>query len=250
MRKKVILITGALGEIGQALIEALTKDITARLLTLDIRDADTSHPAVTHFKGDILDSGLLARIVSESRVRTGLVQVFNVGSTGAVGTIDRREFDHWGRLPDIDDADAFARWSQGARAFGRKLWDVLGERRNPAIVFEHSGEDTLPTSLFVCDNAGMVVICGGTSGYNADLDLRLLWMRQKRLQGSHYANRQQCAALNRLVAQGRIDPCLSEVFPFAAVGAAHQLMYENRHPPGNMAVLVNAPRPGLRELPA
>ena len=68
MRKKVILITGALGEIGQALIEALTKDITARLLTLDIRDAETTHPAVTHFKGDILDSGLLARIVSEYEI--------------------------------------------------------------------------------------------------------------------------------------------------------------------------------------
>jgi len=166
---------------------------------------------------------------------------------GAVGVVDRRDFDHWGRLPDIDDAAAFDRWSLGARAFGRRIWDALGERRNPAIVFEHSGEDTLPTSLFVCDNAGMVVICGGTSGYNADVDLRLLWMRQKRLQGSHYANRQQCAALTQLVAQGRIDPCLSTTYPFAETGHAHQLMYENRHPPGNMAVLVNAPRPGLRE---
>ncbi len=169
---------------------------------------------------------------------------------GAVGAIDRRDFDHWGRLPDIDDANAMARWTLGARDFGRRLWDVLGERRNPAIVFEHAGEDTLPTSLYVCDNAGMVVICGGTSGYNADVDLRLLWMRQKRLQGSHYANRQQCLAITRLVAQGRIDPCLSTALSFAETGLAHQLMYENRHPPGNMAVLVNAPRAGLTELPA
>jgi crotonyl-CoA carboxylase/reductase len=168
---------------------------------------------------------------------------------GAVGVIDRRDFDHWGRLPDIDDAQAFDRWSLGARAFGRRIWDALGERRNPAIVFEHSGEDTLPTSIYVCDNAGMVVVCGGTSGYNADVDLRLLRMRQKRLQGSHYANRQQCAALNRLVAQGRIDPCLSAVFAFAETGRAHQLMYENRHPAGKMAVLVNAPRRGMRDLP-
>jgi crotonyl-CoA carboxylase/reductase len=27
---------------------------------------------------------------------------------------------------------------------------------------------------------------------------------------------------------------------------AHELMRTNRHKPGNMAVLVNAPRPGLR----
>src|ERR1043166_3126917 len=30
----------------------------------------------------------VARILSESRVRTGLVQIFNIGSTGAIGTIE------------------------------------------------------------------------------------------------------------------------------------------------------------------
>jgi crotonyl-CoA carboxylase/reductase len=169
---------------------------------------------------------------------------------GALGSIDRREFDHWGRLPDIGDTSAMETWTESARGFGRRIWDILGERRNPAIVLEHSGEDTIPTSIYVCDTAGMVVVCGGTSGYNADLDLRQLWMRQKRLQGSHFANRQQCLAFTRLVSQGRIDPCLSRTFEFADTGLAHQLMYENRHAPGNMAVLVNAARRGLREAPS
>ncbi len=123
------------------------------------------------------------------------------------------------------------------------------ERLNPKIVFEHSGEATIPTSMYLCDTAGMVVICGGTTGYNADVDLRLLWMRQKRLQGSHFVNPQQCAALNNLIIDGRIDPCLSLVAPFADIGKVHQLMHENAHPPGNMAVLVNSPEPGLKELP-
>jgi secondary thiamine-phosphate synthase enzyme len=30
----------------------------------------------------------IARVVSESKVRTGLVHIFNVGSTGAIGTIE------------------------------------------------------------------------------------------------------------------------------------------------------------------
>ena len=60
----------------------------------------------------------------------------------------------------------------------------------------------------------MVVICAGTSGYNADVDLRYLWMRQKRLQGSHFANDEQAYAFNQLVVDGKIDPCLSRVFPF------------------------------------
>jgi crotonyl-CoA carboxylase/reductase len=89
----------------------------------------------------------------------------------------------------------------------------------------------------------MVVICAGTSGYSAaDVDLRYLWMRQKRLQGSHFANTRQCAELNDMVAAGEVAPVLSRVFPFEGVGDAHQLMHENRHPAGNMAVLVNAAR--------
>jgi len=168
---------------------------------------------------------------------------------GAKGVINRKDFDHWGRLPDIDDAEAFGAWSKGARAFGQKFWDELGERRSPKIVFEHPGEATVPTSIFMCDNAGMVVICAGTSGYNADVDLRYLWMRQKRFQGSHFANVEQCAEFNDLVAAGRIDPLLSTVFPLTGVGESHQLMYENQHPPGNMAILVGAPEAGLTEVP-
>jgi crotonyl-CoA carboxylase/reductase len=169
---------------------------------------------------------------------------------GAKGVINRKEFEHWGRLPDVDDAEAFGTWMQGARAFGAKFWEVLGERKSPKLVFEHPGEATIPTSIFMVDNGGMVVICAGTSGYNADVDLRYLWMRQKRLQGSHFANVEQCAAFNQLVADGRVDPALSQVFSFDQVGESHQLMYENRHAPGNMAILVNAPREGLTDVPA
>ena len=168
---------------------------------------------------------------------------------GAHGVIDRREFHHWGRLPDLDDPASTAEWTRGARAFGERFWEVLGERRNPKIVFDHPGEQTIPTSTYIVDRAGMVVICAGTSGYNADVDLRHLWMRQKRLQGSHFANAEQCAALNRLVADGRISPCLSQVFGFDEVAESHQAMFENRHPPGNMAILVNATRPGMTEAP-
>jgi crotonyl-CoA carboxylase/reductase len=169
---------------------------------------------------------------------------------GAHGVINRNEFTHWGRLPSFDDTAAYARWLDGARAFGKKFWEVLGEKRQPRIVFEHSGQATLPTSVFLCDNAGMVVICGGTSGYNGDIDLRFLWMRSKRLQGSHFASVAQCAHVTRLIADGRLDPCLSLCAPLPEIGALHQLIADNRHPPGNLAVLVNAPGKGLRTLPS
>jgi len=162
---------------------------------------------------------------------------------GAVGVIDRTRFGHWGPMPDTAGG-AYGDWVKGARAFGKAIWDALGDRSNPAIVFEHPGEATLPTSAFVAATGGMIVICAGTTGYNVTLDLRYHWMRQKRFQGSHLMNDEQAAAANRLVAEGKISPALSQVFPFEGIPEAHQLMRENRHPAGNMAILVNALQPG------
>ena len=167
---------------------------------------------------------------------------------GAVGVIDRRKFDHWGKLPRWSDDIDYNLWLKGARAFGSAYWAALGEKKNPTIVFEHPGETTLPTSCFVCETGGMVVICAGTTGYNATLDLRYHWMRQKRLQGSHFANDAQSKGVNDLVIAGKVDPCLSRTFKWEETGECHQLMRDNLHPSGNMSILVNAPRPGLKTL--
>ncbi|MGH2722757.1 MAG: crotonyl-CoA carboxylase/reductase [Actinomycetota bacterium] len=168
---------------------------------------------------------------------------------GAVGVINRKDFDHWGMPPHWTDGESYGKWLEGAKAFGKAFWEALGEQRSPRIVFEHPGEDTVPTSIFMADTGGMVVICAGTTGYNAVSDLRYLWMRQKRLQGSHFANDDQAAAFNQLVVDGKVDPALSRTFSFADIGTAHQLMHENAHPEGNMAALVSAPREGLTDLP-
>ena len=109
------------------------------------------------------------------------------------------------------------------------------------MVFEHPGEATFPVSVLVVKKGGMVVICAGTSGYNLTMDARYLWMNQKRVQGSHFANLKQASAANQLMLERRLDPCMSEVFPWAQIPLAHVKMRRNEHKPGNMAVLVSAP---------
>ena len=151
-------------------------------------------------------------------------------------------------MPDTEDGKAYGEWAKGARAFGKAIWDVLGERISPRIVFEHPGEATLPTSGFVCATGGMIVICAGTTGYNVTLDLRYHWMRQKRFQGSHLSNDEQAAAVTKLVDAGEVSPNLSQTYGFDDIPECHQLMLENTHPYGNMGVLVNAPRPGWARL--
>ncbi len=159
---------------------------------------------------------------------------------GAKGCINRKDFDHWGMLPHWKDHVGYNEWLKGVRKFGKAIWDILGEKRGPRVVFEHPGEATIPTSIFVCETGGMVTICAGTSGYNATVDLRYLWMRQKRLQGSHFANDEQSYGFNELVLSGHVNPCLSKAYTYDEIPHVHQLMYENKHPHGNMAVLVGA----------
>ena len=169
-------------------------------------------------------------------------------SLGAKGVINRNDFDCWGQLPPVTDVKAQAEYMKKVRPFGKAIWDITGKGNDVDFVFEHPGEATFPVSCFVVKRGGMVVICAGTTGYNLTLDARFLWMRQKRVQGSHFANLKQASQANRLVIERRIDPCMSEVFSWDDIPRAHTKMWRNEHKPGNMAVLVQSKRPGLRTL--
>ena len=46
----------------------------------------------------------------------------------------------------------------------------------------------------------------------------------------------------------RLDPCMSEVFTWNDLPEAHMKMLRNEHLPGNMSVLVQAPKTGMRTL--
>ncbi len=164
---------------------------------------------------------------------------------GAKGVINRKEFNCWGQMPKVN-SEEYKVWFNEVRKFGKAIWDITGKGNNVDIVFEHPGEATFPVSVFLVKRGGMVVICAGTTGFNLTLDARYLWMHQKRVQGSHFANLKQASAANQLMIERRLDPCMSEVFPWDDIPAAHMKMRRNEHKPGNMAVLVQAPHAGLR----
>ena len=163
---------------------------------------------------------------------------------GAKGVINRKDFACWGQMPKVNSPEYDA-WVKEVRKFGKAIWDITG-KKDVDIVFEHPGEATFPVSCLVAKRGGMVVFCAGTSGFNITFDARYVWMRQKRVQGSHFAHLKQASAANQFVIDRRVDPCMSEVFPWDKIPLAHHKMWKNEHAPGNMAVLVYAPRTGLR----
>jgi len=155
---------------------------------------------------------------------------------GAAAAINRKDyaFERTGTETDEEEAK---RLKESYR-FRKELRTHFGGKE-PNIVFEHVGQATFPTSVLVCSRFGKIVIVGATSGYQLDFDVRHLWMRQKRIIGSHFANAFEATAANQLIIEKKIEPVLSETLPFDDVARAHQKMYENAHT-GKIAILVQA----------
>jgi crotonyl-CoA carboxylase/reductase len=73
-------------------------------------------------------------------------------------------------------------------------------------------------------------------------------MRQKRIQGSHFANLFQASQANDMMINKLIDPLMSECFNWDEIPTAHTKMMNNKHLPGNMAALVQARKIGMKTL--
>jgi crotonyl-CoA carboxylase/reductase len=159
---------------------------------------------------------------------------------GATAYIDRNEYAGMMRKGGETPDEERARFAE-SRRFAKAVKEILGE--SPDIVFEHVGKATFPTSVFTVRPFGKVVICAGTTGYNLDFDVRHLWMRQKQIIGSHFANAYESMKANELIEQGRIRPVLWRTLGFHGVPEAHQLMKDNKHL-GKIAILVGATEEG------
>jgi crotonyl-CoA carboxylase/reductase len=164
-----------------------------------------------------------------------------VEQLGATGWINRNEYAGMMRKGGETPEEEKERFGE-SRRFSKAVKEILGDA--PDIVFEHVGQATFPTSVFTVKPFGKVVICAGTTGYNLDFDVRYLWMRQKQIIGSHFANAYECTKANELIEQGLIRPVLWRTMGFEGVAEAHQLMKENKHL-GKIAILVGAEREGL-----
>ena len=73
-----------------------------------------------------------------------------------------------GRAAGVGQRPSGRTGSAARRRSARRSGTCSARRRRPRIVFDHPGEDTIPTSIFVADRGGMVVICAGTQRLRHD----------------------------------------------------------------------------------
>ena len=179
--------------------------------------------------------------------------VLNGGGTpvGVVSSADKVDLLHELGVEAVIDrkaagyqfwADEHTQDEKEWRRLGKDIRGLVG--RDPEIVFEHPGRQTFGASVFVAARGGTIVTCAATSGFMIEYDNRHLWMKLKRIVSSHFANYREAWEANRMVAEGRIQPCLSAVFPLTEVGDAALQVHHNEHE-GKIGVLCLAPEEGL-----
>ena len=155
---------------------------------------------------------------------------------GCEAVIDRKEagYTFWSDPHTQDEKE----W----RRLGKDIRSMVG--RDPDIVFEHPGRQTMGASVFVCARGGKIVTCAATSGYMIEYDNRHLWMKLKSIVSSHFANYREAWDANRLICDGKVQPLLSRVYALTDTGEAAGVVHRNETE-GKVGVLCLAPEEGL-----
>ncbi len=133
-------------------------------------------------------------------------------------------------------------WRAMGKRVGGEIRRHFGE--DPHIVFDYLGQATFPASVFIARGYGSVVTCGSSTGFMHEYDNRHLWMKMKRIIGSHGLTWAEAWDANRIIAQGRVVPPLSRVYPLDQVAEATRHVQLNDHV-GKVGVLCLAEREGL-----
>jgi crotonyl-CoA reductase len=132
------------------------------------------------------------------------------------------------------------------RKFGKAFRELVRAEfgEDPHVVFEHVGAKTFWASVYLARPGGKIVTCGSSTGYEHSFDNRYLWMKAKRIIGSHGSTLQEALETNRLIGMGKIQPALSRVISLDDVAQGAHELDANRHV-GKMSVLCLAPEEGL-----
>jgi alcohol dehydrogenase len=172
-------------------------------------------------------------LVTRAKIQPG-EHVLIWGGVGGLGTMAIQICRLYGAnpIPVVGGSEKVALAEQlgAVNVIDRKSQDVVAEvkaitgKAGADVVFEHSGEETWPTSMAALRWGGRIVVCGASTGFAAVTDLRFLWNKQQNLLGSHLSNKAELSAALKAVEAGSIKPVIDQVMSLSEVGKGQQLM--------------------------
>ena len=92
------------------------------------------------------------------------------------------------------------------------------------VVLDHVGEDFYPAAIRSLAVGGRYGICGVTSGYNAQLQMGLMFLRYHTVFGVFMGRKEDLRQIVELAGRGVIRGVIHETFPLEEAGRAHEAM--------------------------
>lgn len=111
--------------------------------------------------------------------------------------------------------------------FSAQTWRLTG-RVGVDVAVDYIGRDTLSKSIRATRLGGRVAICGASSGTDATIDLRYVWVREITMLGSDGWRRSDLDQLVAMVAAGELVPAVDTVLPLDRVREAVELVEDRR----------------------
>lgn len=102
------------------------------------------------------------------------------------------------------------------------------DRKGADLVFEHVGAATWQGSLAAMARGGRLVTSGGHSGFNVDINLWHLFIKEHTLIGSYAGSRDDFLTMLDLTARGLVGPIVQEVFGLENLPEAQRLLEDRK----------------------
>lgn len=97
-------------------------------------------------------------------------------------------------------------------------------KRGVDVVFDSVGKETLNDSIRGVRKGGRVVVPGGTTGQDVELNLRYVYWKQVDLLGSTMGTQDEFETAMNLVFDGKLDPVISHTFPLTDAKKAFETL--------------------------
>ena len=113
----------------------------------------------------------------------------------------------------------------------------LTDQRGVDVVVDHVGADFWPAASASLAPGGRYGICGVTSGYRAELQMGLMFLRQQTVFGVMLGRREDLRQIVEMARRGVIHGVIHDTFPLEEAARAHEVM-EGRNFFGKLVLTV------------
>lgn len=96
----------------------------------------------------------------------------------------------------------------------------LSKTRRYGFIFDHVGEVYFEMNIRLLENGGKLILCGATSGFQGNVDLRHIFFRQLQVLGSTMGELADFHQMMNWVRQNELRPKIARTFQFAEIQEA------------------------------